>query len=161
MRRARRLRRLGSLEWFEIAYRVYLAALVGGGVVLWLSGLVSDDPATASQIADLNEHGPAVIGAVRRAGHRLRAAQRQRRRPDLDRSRPTCATCCWRRCRAAQVLTRPVVQRLRSMAFTGAAGRRHRRTAGGPAAAGLGRGVGRQRGIAPARDRRRCSSPSP
>jgi len=63
MRRARRLRRLGSLEWFEIAYRVYLAALVGGGVVLWLSGLVSDDPATAAQIAALNEHGPAVIGA--------------------------------------------------------------------------------------------------
>src|SRR5215207_837866 len=46
MRRTRRLRRLGSLEWFEIAYRVYLAALLGGGVVLWLSGLVSDDPAT-------------------------------------------------------------------------------------------------------------------
>ena len=64
MRRARRLRRLGSLEWFEIAYRVYLAALVGGGVVLWLSGLVSDDPATASQIAALNEHGPAVIEVI-------------------------------------------------------------------------------------------------
>ena len=83
MRRARRVRRLGTLEWFEIAYRVYLAALVGGGVVLWLSGLVSDDPATASQVAALNEHGPAVHRRRRRAGHRLRAAQRQRRRPDL------------------------------------------------------------------------------
>ena len=42
---------------------MYLAVLVGGGVVLWLSGMVSDDPATASQIAALTEHGPAVIGA--------------------------------------------------------------------------------------------------
>src|SRR5262245_5464496 len=60
LRRTRRVRRLGDLEWFEIAYRVYLAALVGGGVVLWAADQVSDVPATAAQIADLNEHGPAI-----------------------------------------------------------------------------------------------------
>ena len=49
LRRARRVRRLGDLEWFEVAYRVYLAALVGGGVVLWLSGLVTDTPVTPAE----------------------------------------------------------------------------------------------------------------
>ena len=64
MRRARRTRRLGELEWFEIAYRVYLAALFGGLAVMWLSDLVTDEPATASQLADVVEHGPAVVGLV-------------------------------------------------------------------------------------------------
>ena len=82
MRRARRLRRLGSLEWFEIAYRVYLAALVGGGVVLWLSGLVSDDPATAAQIAALNEHGPAVSLAMLMSYAKSRAYRRDEARQD-------------------------------------------------------------------------------
>ena len=56
------MRRLGELEWFEVAYRVYLFALVGGGVVLWLSGLVGDEPATPAQVADVLERGPAVLG---------------------------------------------------------------------------------------------------
>ena len=62
LRRTRRVRRLGELEWFEVAYRVYLFALVGGGVVLWLSGLVGDEPATPAQVADVLERGPAVLG---------------------------------------------------------------------------------------------------
>ena len=80
MRRTRRVRRLGELEWFEVAYRVYLAALVGGGVILWLSGLVTDEPATAEEIADVTTHGPAVLGAFVAIVHRARPAQRQRRR---------------------------------------------------------------------------------
>jgi hypothetical protein len=118
MRRARRLRRLGSLEWFEIAYRVYLAALVGGGVVLWLSGLVSDDPATASQIAALNEHGPAVIGA----GAALAIAFGLRSGSDggpISIEPPDVRHLLMAPVPRREVLTRPVVQRLRSMAFTG------------------------------------------
>src|SRR5215213_4570638 len=106
MRRARRLRRLGSLEWFEIAYRVYLAALIGGGVVLWLSGLVSDDPATASQIAALNEHGAALaIAFGLRSGSDGGPVSIEP--PDV---RHLLLAPVPRR----QVLTRPVVQRLRS-----------------------------------------------
>jgi hypothetical protein len=118
MRRARRLRRLGSLEWFEIAYRVYLAALVGGGVVLWLSGLVSDDPATAAQIAALNEHGPAVIGA----GAALAIAFGLRSGSDggpVSIEPPDVRHLLLAPVPRRQVLTRPVVQRLRSMTFTG------------------------------------------
>jgi hypothetical protein len=118
MRRTRRLRRLGSLEWFEIAYRVYLAALLGGGVVLWLSGLVSDDPATASQIASLTEYGPAVIGA----GAALAIAFGLRSGSDggpVSIEPPDVRHLLLAPVPHRQVLTRPVVQRLRSMAFTG------------------------------------------
>ena len=64
MRRARRTRRLGELEWFEIAYRVYLAALFGGLAVMWLSDLVTDEPVTGDQLADVVDRGPAIIGLV-------------------------------------------------------------------------------------------------
>ena len=77
LRRARRVRRLGELEWFEIAYRVYLTAIVGGLAVMWLSDLVSDDPVTASQLASVRDVAPTVARAVRRRGRRLRPAQRQ------------------------------------------------------------------------------------
>jgi hypothetical protein len=118
MRRTRRLRRLGSLEWFEIAYRVYLAALVGGGLVLWLSGLVSDEPATASQIDALRDHGPAVIGA----GAAIAIAFGLRSGSDggpISIEPPDVRHLLLAPVPRREVLTRPVVQRLRSMAFIG------------------------------------------
>jgi hypothetical protein len=118
MRRTRRVRRLGNLEWFEIAYRVYLAALVGGGIVLWLSSLVSDEPATASQIAALQEHGPAVLGA----GAALAAALGLRSGSDggpVSIEPPDVRYLLLAPIPRGQVLTRPVVQRLRSLAFIG------------------------------------------
>ena len=49
LRRTRKRRRLGDIEWFDSAYRVYLAALFGGGGVLWLSSAIgSDQVSTAS-----------------------------------------------------------------------------------------------------------------
>jgi hypothetical protein len=119
MRRARRTRRLGELEWFEIAYRVYLAALVGGGVVLWLSGLVSDEPATAQQIADLAEHGPAVLGA----GLALAVALGLRSGSDggpVAIEPPDVRHLLLAPVPRREVLTRPVVQRFRSVVFGGA-----------------------------------------
>lgn len=119
MRRTRRTRRLGSLEWFEVAYRVYLAALVGGGVVLWLSGLVSDEPATAQQIADLREHGPAVLGA----GLALAVALGLRSGSDggpVAIEPPDVRHLLLAPIPRREVLTRPVVQRLRTTAFSGA-----------------------------------------
>ncbi len=118
MRRTRRVRRLGNLEWFEIAYRVYLAALVGGGVVLWLSGLVSDDPVTASQVAALREHGSAVLGA----GAALAIALGLRSGSDggpVSIEPPDVRHLLMAPVPRREVLTRPVVQRLRSMAFIG------------------------------------------
>ena len=107
------------MEWFEVAYRVYLAALVGGGVVLWLSGLVSDEPATPQQVADLLEHGPAVIGA----GFALALALGLRSGSDggpIAIEPPDVRHLLLAPVPRRDVLARPVVQRLRSMAFGGA-----------------------------------------
>ena len=53
LRRTRRTKRLGRIEWFEALYRVYLAAFVFGGSFLFVSGLVTDEefaPDTARRI---------------------------------------------------------------------------------------------------------------
>src|SRR5688500_15136254 len=64
LRRARRRNRLADLEWFEAMYRVYLVALFGGITVLWLVGLVGDEPAGADGVADVFGRGPGVLGLV-------------------------------------------------------------------------------------------------
>jgi hypothetical protein len=62
LRRTRRTRRLGDAEWFDLAYRVYLAAIFGGSAVIVLSEQVGDEPATPAQLVDVAVHGPAVLG---------------------------------------------------------------------------------------------------
>ena len=160
MRRTRRVRRLGELEWFDVAYRVYLAALVGGGVILWLSGLVTDEPATAEQIADVLAHGPAVLGMAVAVAVALGLRSGSDGGP-VALEAPTSATCCWHRCPGAACWSSRCVQRLRTMALGGALRRRRRRAAGGAPAARIGSGVGRQRRAWPARRRAPRSSPSP
>ena len=119
LRRTRRVRRLGDLEWFEIAYRVYLFALVGGGVVLWLSGLVGDDPATPGEVADVLERGPAVLGLG------VAIAVALGLRSGSDGGPVSVEAADVRHLLLAPVprravLSRPVVQRLRAVAFGGA-----------------------------------------
>lgn len=64
MRATRQRRRLGDTEWFDVAYRVYLFALVGAIVVITASdaidGLIGDD-VTAD---DLVGRGPALAGVA-------------------------------------------------------------------------------------------------
>lgn len=64
LRRTRRRHRVEELEWFEALYRVYLAALIGGGAVLFLSGLVPDEPVDAAGVLDVAQHGPRVLGLL-------------------------------------------------------------------------------------------------
>lgn len=64
LRRARRARRTQELEWFEVAYRVYLIGFAGIALVVWLSGLVRDEPLDAAGLADLSAALPAVGGLV-------------------------------------------------------------------------------------------------
>ncbi len=119
MRHTRRVRRLGELEWFEVAYRVYLAALVGGGIVLWLSGQVTDEPATAEEIANVTTHGPAVLGAFVAISIALGLRSGSDGGPialeGADVRHLLLAPIARR-----SVLIQPVVQRLRTMAFGGA-----------------------------------------
>jgi hypothetical protein len=64
MRTRRRKNRIQDLEWFDALYRVYLAAFVGGGVIMFLSGLVGDDPLVGQEVLDLTTHIPHVVGLV-------------------------------------------------------------------------------------------------
>ena len=64
LRRERRRRRIADLEWFEVAYRVYLVALIGGGIVLWLSSYVTDEPLGESSLATFRDRAPGIIGFV-------------------------------------------------------------------------------------------------
>ncbi|HAP76007.1 MAG TPA: hypothetical protein DCR14_08000, partial [Acidimicrobiaceae bacterium] len=64
LRRTRQLHRLGSLDWFDVAYRVYLFGIFGGGLVLWVSSSVRDAEADAATVADVVAHGPALLGLI-------------------------------------------------------------------------------------------------
>lgn len=64
MRNDRRKRRVQDMEWFDALYRVYLAALIGGSAVVFLSSLVKDEPLTPSQFSRLLEEGPRWVGLV-------------------------------------------------------------------------------------------------
>lgn len=64
LRRTRQLHRLGNIEWFEAAYRAYLLGVFGGGTVLWISSSVEDGTISATTVADVAQHGPAVLGLV-------------------------------------------------------------------------------------------------
>ncbi|MET0460114.1 MAG: hypothetical protein ABW195_12765 [Ilumatobacteraceae bacterium] len=119
LRRARRGRRLGDLEWFDVAYKVYIAALVGGGVIVWLSGLVTDTEATPAQVADVLEHGPVVLGFV------VAVAIALGLRSGSDGGPVSVEAADVRHLLLApvprrDVLARPVVQRLRSVVFAAA-----------------------------------------
>jgi hypothetical protein len=64
LRRSRTQHRLGDTEWYDVAYRVYLFALVGLTVVVVVSdairGLIPDDVETGELLA----RGPATLGLV-------------------------------------------------------------------------------------------------
>ena len=64
LRTTRRRHRVAELEWFEVAYRVYLVALGGGGAILWLSSMVDDAPLDPNGRADVLQHLPPIVGLV-------------------------------------------------------------------------------------------------
>lgn len=119
LRRTRRRNRLGELEWFEIAYRVYLAALAGGIAIALLSDLVTDEPLAATQVADVADRGPAVLGLFAIAAIALGLRSGSDGGPialEAGDARHLMLAPVSRR----EVLLRPVFQRLRSLAFGGA-----------------------------------------
>jgi hypothetical protein len=64
LRRARHHRHQADVDWVETLYRVYVTVLSGAAVV-WLSASkVSDASARKGGVADIREHGAAVLGLV-------------------------------------------------------------------------------------------------
>jgi len=64
LRRTRQKRRLGDTDWYDIAYRVYLFALVGLVLVVWVSDAVDGVIGDTVDTADLLTRGPAIIGLI-------------------------------------------------------------------------------------------------
>lgn len=119
LRRTRQKHRLGNLEWFEAAYRVYLLALFGGGVILWLSGLVGDDPVSASTAAAIDRNAPAVLGLLAVAAFAAGLRSGAQGGP-LALEAPDVTYIMLAPVDRRRALLRPAVQRLRSAAYVGA-----------------------------------------
>ena len=119
MRSARRHRRVQETEWFEALYRVYLAAIVIGGSVLFISGIFEDSVATTNDITDITAHGPNILGLVVAIalflGVRSGASGGPIAVEDAEVRHVLLAPITIR-----DALRKPAIQRLRSAAFAGA-----------------------------------------
>jgi hypothetical protein len=120
LRRARQKNRLAELEWFEALYRVYLAAFVFGGGILFLSGLVPDEPVSGSAARDVLEFGPGWLGLALVVAVAMGLRSGARGGPlaleDADVRHVLLAPI-----RRDRVLLRPAVQKFRTIAFATAA----------------------------------------
>lgn len=118
--RARRLRnRLGEVEWFDAAYKVYVAALFGGIALLWLSDLVGDERLDASQAADVARHGPAVLGLALTVAV-LAGLRGGSQGGPLALESADIVHVMLSPVERGRAMLRPTVQRLRGAAFAGA-----------------------------------------
>ncbi len=121
LRRARRDRRLGDTEWFDVLYRVYLFALVGLIAIVVASdnvaGLLDDDVTIDAFLS----RGPSIAGVVAMValgiGLRNGADGGPVSVESADVRHLLLAPVSRRR-----VLLSPIVQRLRSVAFALALG---------------------------------------
>jgi hypothetical protein len=121
LRRQRRRRRVADLEWFEVLYRVYLVALGGGSLALWLSSFVRDRPLDSAGLADVVERGPAIIGCVAAIAIALGARSGTRGGPIAVEEADVRHVLLAPISRAA-ALRSPAWQRIRSVAFSGMLG---------------------------------------
>lgn len=119
MRSARRHRRVQETEWFEALYRVYLAAIVIGGSVLFISGIFEDSVATTNDVTDITAHGPNILGIVVAValflGVRSGASGGPIAVEDAEVRHVLLSPIAIR-----DALRKPAIQRLRSAAFAGA-----------------------------------------
>ena len=120
LRRARQKNRLAELEWFEALYRVYLAAFVFGGGILFLSGLVPDEPVSTAAARDVLEFGAGWLGLALVLAVAMGLRSGSRGGPlaleDADVRHVLLAPV-----RRERVLLRPAVQKIRSIVFATAA----------------------------------------
>ena len=116
LRRTRQRRRLGDTDWYDIAYRVYLFALVGLTLVVWVSEAVDGAIGDDIDSADLLARGPAVIGLLVVAAFALGVRSGADGGPiavEVADIRHVLLAPISRR----SVMLRPVAQRLRAAAF--------------------------------------------
>jgi hypothetical protein len=120
LRRRRKRHRLGDIEWFDAAYRVYLVALFGGGTVLWISSSITDADPSSQSIADIARNGPALIGMITALAF-LAALRSGAQGGPLALEAPDVAYVMLSPVDRMRALLRPVTQRTRSAASLAAA----------------------------------------
>jgi hypothetical protein len=116
LRRTRTKHRLGDVEWFEVAYRVYLFGLVGLTAVVMASDAVKQLITDEVDTNDLLARGPAALGLVVVAACALGLRSGADGGPisiEVADIRHVLLAPIDRR----SVLTQPVLQRLRSVVF--------------------------------------------
>ncbi len=64
LQRGRRVRRLHDLDWIEVAYKAYIAAILSFGTLFTSAALVGDTSLAQKTVHDLQDNGPAVVGLV-------------------------------------------------------------------------------------------------
>ncbi|HEU0318760.1 MAG TPA: hypothetical protein VFR49_15595, partial [Solirubrobacteraceae bacterium] len=62
LRRARRRRAYGAIDWIDAVYRVYVTAILSALVTSFVSGWIGGRPVTAAELAWVLAHGPAALG---------------------------------------------------------------------------------------------------
>jgi hypothetical protein len=62
--KGRRSRRMQDIDWVEIAYKAYIAAIVSMGTLFTSAALVGDTSLSRGTVADMEQHGPAIVGLV-------------------------------------------------------------------------------------------------
>ncbi|MCB0975835.1 MAG: hypothetical protein KDB02_00105 [Acidimicrobiales bacterium] len=64
LRRARRRQRVAEIHWIDAMYQVYITGIIAVVALMFLSSLIGDGQVSASVVADVKLHGPAVCGLV-------------------------------------------------------------------------------------------------
>jgi hypothetical protein len=119
MRTQRRRHRVEDLDWFEAMYRVYITAFLGGGAILFLSGLAGDEPLTGQALASVNHNTPHVVGLVAALVVFLGLRSGANGGP-IAIEEPEVRHVLLSPVPHSAVLRHPAIQRLRTYAFTGA-----------------------------------------
>ncbi len=116
LRQVRREIRLGDTEWFDVLYRVYLFALVGGIAVVFASDSIKGIVDEAVTTVELLTKGPSIAGVAAAVAFAVGLRNGADGGPvsiePADVRHVLLAPISRRR-----VLLRPIVQRLRSVAF--------------------------------------------
>ncbi len=87
LQRGRRTRRLHDLDWIEVAYKAYVAAILSLGTLFTSAAIVGDRSLGRATVHDMVHDGPAILGLVIAVGIAMglrsgsRAAVRSRSRP--------------------------------------------------------------------------------
>jgi hypothetical protein len=120
LRTARKRKRLVSLEWFELAYKVYVVGLLVIVAVALLANLVGDGHLSPAQVADVTEFAPSILGAVMALAIALGLRSGARGGP-ISVEQADVQYLLLAPVSRRAVLSRPAVQQLRLATFAGAA----------------------------------------